>query len=221
MRRSLAVSLLALAVSLGGGCGKEKGESPANAVENPPIETVEPPPEDTRAAEPSSLEGLQGQWESNCTDTVLFGLTENASLEVAGTQARKAKSFYSTGDCQNEAIRVEQRARLSDLGEATTGITNLDVTVEHIRVTPVSETGVAILRLSNFCGIADWKLNEFREIAPEVDSSRCFPKIPTKIFDIYAIEGEKVYFGNDDDMARTASRPTQLYRDRFFSRISR
>lgn len=190
------------------GCGKDDGGG--SAGDSVPAE---------EAAIDQALE-LQGSWASNCRDANLFGLSENSQIEVTGFNIAQSTQFHSRGNCEEPSVLVSQTASFAKQGETEAGISKIDISVTQIRVKPVTETGVAILKLANFCGISKWELNREVDVTSRTGTERCFPKVPNTIYQIYSIEQGRLIFGDGDtdSMFVPSNRPQELNRDEYFTK---
>lgn len=170
------------------------------------------------ATEQAQAADLQGTWQSNCQDASLFGLTESSRLAIEGLSATQVTTVSSAGECASPSVEVIQAARLTKGGETAPNVRAIDIAISQIRVRPLSESGVAILNLSAFCNISDWVVNVERDVTGATGSDRCFPKVPTTIFEIYSIEDNRLFFGRGDGATSPSDRPVELNRDRVFTK---
>lgn len=178
-----------------------------------------PPAEEPEAPAPGPADELQGLWESNCTDAEIFGITENSSLKVEGLQMTRLSRFHSNGSCTATAVEVEQVATFEKKEPITPNGFQVDILIAKISIRPVTDLGVQILKLTKFCDISDWTLNQTRDVTEKTGSERCFPKVPSTLFQIYAVDGNRLFFGKTNADPLTAEqRPTELDTESFFAR---
>lgn len=201
-------------------CSKD-GDSGATASGgDPQPDSVTEPvnqPEPVPVATPHPAADIMAQWESNCMDADLFGLSMNSRLEMMGEKISKLTRYHTNGGCAATGIEITQAGSFAKGAEVSPGVVSIDFHVAEATVKPVSNTGVDILKLSRFCGISDWQLNKARDITT-TGGERCIPKLPVTIFDIYSLEGNKLYFGRGDNLTNASKRPKELNRDLIYSR---
>lgn len=164
----------------------------------------------------AAIEELQGNWRSNCRDAQKFGLSERSSLRVSGTSALQVTEVSSSGNCGPTAVIVTQSARTSSQEEGQQA-RPIDITVESIKVRPVSEAGVATLSLAAFCGETHWRVGVDRDVTNEAGGENCFPKLPKTYFDLFAVVANRLYFGRGDNSS-SERRPVLLDKSRWYER---
>lgn len=163
---------------------------------------------------------LQGNWNSVCHDSghIGLGLTEKSTLEVRGTKFTRRSNVSSRGSCSELSVRVVQSGSYRAGGAVRNGIRMIDVQIERISVTPMSETGMAILKLYNFCGVSSWSIGGSVDVTGRSGGDRCFTRLPLSTVNIYALENDRLFFGNYWDLSAPRRRPQQLERDYYYSR---
>lgn len=201
---AIVVALIGTGVA---GCSKDEGGGASENVA---------PGESQESIDNVELAEIQGTWDSNCTDADLFGLSKSSRLSIAGGEAKRITSYYSTGTCATEAIQVEQLTTVEKKDEVEPFVFGIDIAVSKVTIKPTTKTGASLLQLANFCGISDWTENVARDVTDKTGSERCFPKVPVTIYTIYSIEGDRMYFGAGEDLYSPALRPEKLNRDEFF-----
>jgi hypothetical protein len=198
-RRVIAKNALVVFALAGlAGCGNE-GDSPDSDLTQ------------VKAAQASELQGI---WESNCVDAENVGLTEKARMTITGLKATRVSLISTTGNCASTAIELTQAASFVKGAQAQPNIYQIDITVDSIKLKPTNEAGVAVLKLAAVCGIVDWQVGVEKDVTQLTGTERCFPKLPAKIYTIYTVESDKLYFGVDDTQATDpAKRPTEIDRE--------
>lgn len=228
--------VMLVSLTLISGCNKNDSDGGAGSpASQPPVLTPFPPVDSapgtdsgadttpTPAVEESREDGpaedLQGLWESSCTDAQMFGITENSSLKVEGLNMYRMSRFHSNGSCSDTAVEVEQWAAFEKKDAIAPSGFQIDIMISKISIRPVTELGVQILKLTKFCDISDWTLNQTRDVTDQTGSERCFPKVPSTLYQIYAIDANRLYFGKSAvDPLTPELRPVELDTESFFAK---
>jgi hypothetical protein len=165
-------------------------------------------------SQPLQAPELQGVWESNCFDADAFGLTESARVTFDRNRVIRLSRVSSSGSCEGTAVEIMQEGVFAKGAEISPSVPAIDLQITSIRIKPISADGVAILRLGAFCGISDWQEGVEREVTALTGKEKCFPKVPTTIFNVYTIESGRLYFGDTPkDMTDILNRPVALNRE--------
>ncbi len=168
------------------------------------------------------VQELQGRWRSVCTQGKLdaltikvgFGVTQVTEIEVSEDQIIET-TFITSGSCEGSDIEIRSSGVYSSAATPRSEVKAIDFVYAGYRVNPLTEFGVRVLKLNKFCGIAEWTIGGVREIAIS-DKKSCLPKPITRT--VFALEGERLYFGLEREAPPALSRATELRRDWYFAR---
>jgi hypothetical protein len=185
--------------------------------------------EDDGPAKP--VDQFQGLWQSNCvkgqlartlTAPVKFGVTQVTQLEIHGTKLTEISSITS-GECDGGDVEVIAEGEFERLKSAegtaieNPAITELDLRIVSYHVRPVTEFGVRVMNLRNWCGISDWTIDHERNVTGRVGTKDCFSL--RSLNTVYSIEEGRLYFGDRESMRPGAERSKALQKDLFFVRL--
>jgi hypothetical protein len=163
-----------------------------------------------RPPAPQKPNPIIGKWQSPCQDADLFGLSQNSALSVVDGKMLRLTRYHSTGTCTEESVEVLAEASYNKGSDVRTNVAAIDITIQKIVMKPISEMGVTLLKTSAFCGQTEWVLGEPKDVTAFTGKTNCYPKVPQTMFDIFSIDGEKLYFGKGTDISTPAKRPTEI-----------
>ncbi|HVK61523.1 MAG TPA: hypothetical protein VM432_08235 [Bdellovibrionales bacterium] len=119
--------------------------------------------------------GVQGSWQSNCVSgesaALLgpsdLGITQHSELKITKAEVIET-SYVSSSECDGKDIEVISTGRYHAVGN---GLQIEDITY-HVK--PLTEFGLRVLRIAQWCGISDWSLKESRDVTSEAGKEKCF-----------------------------------------------
>jgi hypothetical protein len=126
--------------------------------------------------------------------------------------------YHTVGNCGASGIEIEVDADFTSGSELKPNVHQIDINTTAMRVRPVTEAGVQVLKLAKLCDYTDWKVGETKDVTADTGKTTCFPKLPQKLYDIYSIEGTKLFFGKSDDLTDQTKRPKALEPDFYYTR---
>jgi hypothetical protein len=177
------------------------------------------------------VDEFQGVWQSNCvkgqlartlTAPVKFGVTQVTQLEIQGTRLTEI-STVTSGECEGGDVEVIaegefERLKSAELTSDTSpALTELDLRIVSYHVRPVTEFGVRVMNLRNWCGISDWMIDHERDVTGRVGTKDCFSL--RSLNTVYSIEDGRLYFGDRESVRPGAERSKSLQKDLFFVRL--
>lgn len=166
----------------------------------------------------AELSDLQGHWKSACVPGEVFGQTRTDEYIINGSHQTQVTTYYGDPDCSRPIIRAEWAIELLAGGEVGTDTKELNITYNGVVVTPMSEAGSNILEAWGYCGIAEWPVNEGRDITNRAGTERCVANLPVSNYTIYSVMDDKLYlgYGFSEDASR---RPADLNMDNPYTRV--
>ncbi|MES2855808.1 MAG: hypothetical protein V4692_08090 [Bdellovibrionota bacterium] len=170
-------------------------------------------------ARTTSSSELDGRWQSNCVDAVLFGNSQRKELVVEGSAMTRVIRVSTAGNCGDSAAEIRETTQISIGREVSDGLNEFDITVTAMSIKPMSQMGASILNSGvGFCGFKDWKVGMTKDITSAAGSGVCYPSLPAAFFDLYTVEGESLYFGEGEAAKEAAIRPTSIDRSERYTK---
>lgn len=144
----------------------------------------------------------------------VLGGYERDSLEFAGNDVIKSVDVYPTEAVgSTPALTIFYRGtykRGSDIGDKTFEI---DMTYNTVEVVARTEDALKLLNSLTFCGKNDFVLGQAANLTNNANDQLCpLDDLPKTVYDIYKVEGERVFFGKGDK-TRADARPRELDRE--------
>jgi len=166
----------------------------------------------------ADISELQGHWKSACLPGEVFGQTRTDEYIIDESRQTQVTIYYGDPDCTRPIIKAEWDVQFETGKEVETNIKELNVTYNGVMVTPMSEVGSNILEAWGYCGIAEWPVNERRDITNRSGTERCVARLPVSNYTIFSIMDDKLYlgYGFSNDESR---RPAELNMDNPFTRV--
>lgn len=159
---------------------------------------------------------LVGTWKQDCLYIVEDETYDDVTLTFSGNSFTLTGSFSEDANCSVPVFSASQKGTFQVGAEKilTSGdtVNELDVTSTEAHVTLHDELYVELFNLSSTCNKTDWQ----KDVA--VDVLGCDDFGPNKMYDIFKVEGNKLYLGDSSEEGIGESpdtRPTELDSDFF------
>lgn len=164
------------------------------------------------------LPDLQGDWKADCVDeTNSDGASSSiTSFHVSGSSITYENMNYSDNTCTTQSFKLSIQTTATDAGAATTPshAKKLNLIYDAIQMTFLTDEGMTGANQAKLFGFANWQKNVAMDIIGlKADAtSEALPEKGHKSFDLYAIQDNKLYFGDTTtaDGESEATRPTAL-----------
>ena len=164
-----------------------------------------------------STDPIVGTWKATCvtvsSDTPYGSMTETIAANNTATMTSIA---YSAAGCADSLKNFTVGLTVSwTKGAAVTGVDgayNLDSTYSKVEFTIHTDALVSQFNTAGACG-GGWTKDVAKEITATAASCTGFPKSGDKNYDIYKVDGTKLYFGDSSggkDGSTADKRPTAL-----------
>ncbi|HEX4925330.1 MAG TPA: hypothetical protein VFV50_14645 [Bdellovibrionales bacterium] len=146
----------------------------------------------------------------------VLGGYERDSFAFSGNDVIKTVDVYPTETATSAALTIFYRGtykRGNDIGGETFEI---DLSYGSVEVVARTEDALKLLNSLTFCGKNDFVLGQAANLTNNANDPLCpLDDLPMTVYDIYKIEGERVFFGKGDK-TRADARPRELDRDNPF-----
>ncbi len=146
----------------------------------------------------------------------VIGGFERDSFEFKGNDVLKTVDVYASQDGGQPALTIFYKGtydRGTDLGSEVYEINFHFQTVEMIART---EDAMKLLNGLTFCGKNDFKVGEAANLTANSADPLCpLDDVPFNVFDVYKVEGDRVFFGKGDK-TKAETRPHELDREHPF-----
>ena len=159
---------------------------------------------------------LVGTWKQDCRYIADDETYDDVTLTFSGNSFTLTGSFSEDANCSTPVFSSSQKGTFKIGAEKilTSGDTvkELDVTSTEVHVTLHDELYVGFFNTSSTCNKTDWKKDV------EVDVLGCDDFGPDTIYDIYKVDGNKLYLGDSSEEGvgeSSDTRPTELDSDFF------
>jgi hypothetical protein len=189
----------------------------------------------TAAVQALKATDLQGNWQSGCISSIAGGLFghERKRIELAGDKAifvteGSAPSIAGAiltpdkSPCADPIGEVREEGSFDTGGDAQGGH-KIQFKIEKVSLKANGDLGAKALNVINACGINDWKAGESRDVtkATQEGSIKCWgDKTPFTLYDIYTIEGTRLFLGKGQERGKESEdgRPRDLDREMAFDK---
>jgi hypothetical protein len=164
---------------------------------------------------------MMGKWESECKGSKILSKSLKEFYDFTGGTFTKATEYYSNGNCENPAAVVQYKGEFHVDAE-NAKVENARDVVYHYKtamVKPLNDEGVNLLKVANFCGQKDWKVNEKKDLTGQSKNTLCpIFNVPQDYFDVAKIDNSELFIGmNEGHLMDTPDhRPDQLDRQNPF-----
>lgn len=201
------LSVMTISAGLLSSCARDGARGPAGG--NGPLDL------------PVNVTELQGSWRSNCSDAKLWGITQSTDLQVNGNAVTIVDRMSRNGRCSDNIVEVTYQGSYVRSGVEAGGI---DLQPTSVRVKPLTDEGVRLLKVLHWCKIEDWAVGQERDVTEATRSGseieqRCFSKVPSTSYQIFAIDAGSLYFTRDTTAVSASKRPAQVDKDVVFTRL--
>ncbi|MEQ1876619.1 MAG: hypothetical protein ABL958_08230 [Bdellovibrionia bacterium] len=146
----------------------------------------------------------------------ILGGYERDSLQFAGNDVTKTVDVYASQDGSQPIITIFYKGtytRGNDIGNDTW---ELDLNYTSVEVVARTDAAVKVLNTLSFCGKNDFATGVNANLSATSAEATCpLDDVPFSRYDIYKVEGDKVYFGTGDKTTKE-TRPKDLDRDHPF-----
>jgi hypothetical protein len=146
----------------------------------------------------------------------VIGGYERDSLQFSGNDVIKTVDVYANQNGSPPAVTIFYRGtyeRGNDLGGEVFEINFHYTSVEMVART---EDAMKLLNGLTFCGKNDFVVGQAANLTDNSDDALCpLDDMPLHIYDIYKVEGDRVFFGKGDK-TKPESRPREQDRNRPF-----
>jgi len=146
----------------------------------------------------------------------VLGGHERDSLQFSGNDVIKSVDIYATQDGGQPVLTIFYKGtyeRINDIGDSTFEI---NFHYDSVEVVARNEDALKLLNGLTFCGKNDFVLGQAANLTANSADPLCpLDDVPFHVYDIYKIEGERVFFGKGDK-SKAETRPKELDRDRPF-----
>ena len=168
-----------------------------------------------------------GEWRSNCADSKLWGITQSTELRLVGQEVQIIDRMSKDGRCSSNLVEVTYRGSYAESASGVSGTAGIDLQPTSVTVKPLTEEGARLLKIMNWCRKNDWTAGTEQDVTeqtlnvPKAGSeleSRCFAKIPSTYYQVYAVESGNLYLTRDPGAKSPDKRPFQVDKDVFFAR---
>lgn len=155
---------------------------------------------------------LSGAWQQPCTYDPDNDIYDQYTLTINGNSFGWDGSSYEDAACSISAFSLHSQGTFLVGSEKilTSGDTvkEIDISPASANMTLHDDDSVLAFNFIAMCGKTDWA----KEVAVNIFSCTEFKDVAEKFYDIYKIDGNKIYFGDDStgDGLSSQTRPTQL-----------
>jgi hypothetical protein len=141
---------------------------------------------------------LMGKWESECKDSKIVSKSMKEFYKFSGSTLAQQTEYYSNGNCENPAVQVQYdgNVKVDEKNPAVEDAHNLTFNYKTVAVKPLNEEGVKLLKMVNFCGKQDWKVNEKQVLTGQSTNLLCpVAKVPQTYYEVAKIDHKDLFLG--------------------------
>lgn len=161
---------------------------------------------------------IMGTWESECSESKILSASMKDYYKFSGNTYIKSTEYFQKDDCTEPSVKSQYEGtfKVADSNDRNEDARNINIELTKVTLVPLTEGGVKLLGMVNFCGISEWQIGRKQDLTAQSTATLCaMDDVPQKRYDIAQVEDKKLFMGVGDRSAMNTieARPVELDRE--------